>query len=173
MGALPILDIAVPPLPDERKDLAADMELAGFLVGHDALGGGDDGDAQTAQDAGELVSPGIDAQAGLRHAAQAGDGLFLAGEVFQGDADDALGAVVDELIALDVAFVQKDLGDGLLHFGRGHVHGLMLGRTGVADAGQHICDGVGDLHLGFPPSFRVTAVRGHAPEVPGQFSGED
>ena len=34
---------------------------------------------------------------------------------------DALGAVVDDLEGLDVALVQQDLGDGLLHLGSGPV----------------------------------------------------
>ena len=36
---------SIPSLPDERQDFAADMKLAGLLVGHDALGRGDDSDA--------------------------------------------------------------------------------------------------------------------------------
>ena len=86
---------------------------------------------------------------GLAHAAQALDGLLFAGEILEGDADDALGTVVDHLEVLDVALVEKDLGDGLLHLGRRNVDGLMLGASGVADAGQHIGNGVGDLHVVF------------------------
>ena len=46
----------VPPLPHECQDFTADMELAGFLIGHDAFGCGNDGDAQAVQDAGQFVS---------------------------------------------------------------------------------------------------------------------
>ena len=35
----------------------------------------------------------------------------------------------------------------------------MLGASGVADAGQHIGNGVGDLHVVYPPVFRVTGLR--------------
>ncbi|CAN4021128.1 Putative manganese efflux pump MntP, partial [Dysosmobacter welbionis] len=63
----------IPSLPNECQDLAADMELAGLLVGHDALGRRDDSDAQAAEHAGQLVGAHIDAQAGLGDAAQAGD----------------------------------------------------------------------------------------------------
>ncbi len=70
------------------------MSLAGLLVGHDALRSGNDGNTQALQDMGQLVSAGINAQAGLRDAAQAGNDLFLAGlSVLQGNADDTLSAV--------------------------------------------------------------------------------
>ena len=55
------------------------MSLAGLLVGHDALGSGDDGDAQTMEHAGQLLGTGVDAQAGLGHTAKTGQGLLLAG----------------------------------------------------------------------------------------------
>ena len=45
------------------------MGLAGLLVGHDALGRGHDGSTQAAQDAGQLIGTGIDAQTGLGHPA--------------------------------------------------------------------------------------------------------
>ncbi len=70
------------------------MSRASSLVGHDALGSGDDRNTETTQHAGQLVGAHVNAQAGLGHAAQAGDDLLLAGVVLQGDADDALGTVV-------------------------------------------------------------------------------
>ena len=39
---------------------------------------------------------------------------------FDGRGNYALGAVVNDLIALDIAFCQQDLSDGLLHVGSGH-----------------------------------------------------
>ena len=95
---------------------------------------------------GELIGARVNAETGLAHAAEALDGLFLAGEILEGDADDALGAVINDLIVLDVALFEKDLGDRLLHLGGRDINGLMLRASGVADAGQHICDGVSDLH---------------------------
>ena len=85
--------------------------------------------------------------------------LLLAGVVLQGDADKALGAVVDELEALDIAFVQQDLSDALLHVGSGNIDGLMLGAVRVADAGEHIRNGICDVHGMFSSSFEVTANR--------------
>ena len=66
------------------------MGRAGRLVGHDALGSGHDRNTQATQDTGQLVSTGINTQAGLGDAAQAGDNLFLARVVLQGDVDDTL-----------------------------------------------------------------------------------
>ena len=41
------------------------MGRAGSLVSHDALGRGHDGNTQAVEDPGQLVSTGIDTQAGL------------------------------------------------------------------------------------------------------------
>ena len=115
------------------------------LIGHDALGSGNDGNAQATQDTGQLVGTGVDAQAGLGDAAKAGDDL-LAAIVLQSDADDALSAVVDQLEVLDITLVQQDLSDSLLHVGSGHIHGGMLRRVRVANAGEHIRNRISDMH---------------------------
>ena len=106
-----------PRLPNECETFAADVQLASLLVGHDALGRGNDGDAQAAQDPGQLVGAGIHPQAGLGHPAQAGDDLLLAGlQILQGDADDGLGAVINELEALLTdAVVQATFATPLRH----------------------------------------------------------
>ena len=132
------------------------MRCASSLVGHDALGSGYDRDAETTQHAGQLVGAHIDAQAGLGHAAQAGDNLLLAGVVLQGDADGALSTVVNDLEGLDVALVQQDLSDALLHVGSGNIHGLVLGIVGVADTGEHIGNRISDVHTCSSSYFRVT-----------------
>ena len=77
------------------------------------------------------------------------DDLFLAGKVLQLDADDALGAVFDDLIGLDVALVEQDLRDGLLQVGSGHIDALVLCRVCIPDTGQHIGNGISDLHVCF------------------------
>ena len=100
-------------LPDKRQDFAADVVGTSRPVGHDALGRGNDGNAETLEHAGQLIGAGVHPQAGLGHAAQAGDDLLFAGEVLEGNPDDALGAVLDDLEGLDIALIQEDLGDGL------------------------------------------------------------
>ena len=131
------------------------MGRASGFIGHDALGCGNNGDTQAAENPGQLVRAGVNAQAGLADAAKAGNDLLLAAVILQGNADDALGAVVDELEALNIALVQQDLRNGLLHVGSGNVDSGMLGAVRVADAGEHIRNGICDVHDSLPP-FRVT-----------------
>ena len=122
------------------------MSRTSSLVGHDALRGGYDRNAQAAQHAGQLIRARIDAQTWLGHTAQPGDNLLLAGTILQSDADHALSAVVNELEALDLALIQQDLSDGLLHVGSRHIDRIMLGVVRVADTGQHIRNRISDLH---------------------------
>ena len=53
------------PLPDVGQDLATDAGLVGVAVGHESLGGRDDGDAEAAEDPRQRLLLGVDAQAGL------------------------------------------------------------------------------------------------------------
>ena len=53
------------------------MQLASLLVGHDALGSGDDGNTQALQNLGHLVSTGVNTQTGLGDTAQAGQDRLL------------------------------------------------------------------------------------------------
>ena len=69
----------------------------------------------------------------------------------------ALGTVVHQLEGLDVTLVQQDLGNGLLHVGCGDVDGVMLGVVRVADTGEHIRNGIGNVHRVIPP-IRLQAV---------------
>ena len=141
----------------------------GLLGGHDALGSGNDGDAQSLLDAGQLFGAGVHTQAGLGDSLKALDGLLLAGEILQRDADDALGSVVNELIGLDVALVQQDLDDRLLHLGGGDIDGFMLGGAGIADTCEHVGNGIGDLHLGISSLLELPVLSGSGSEVPRQY----
>ena len=123
------------------------MQLASLLIGHNTLGSGDDSDTQALQDAGHLLSTSVNTQAGLGNAAQAGDNLLLLSQVLQGDVDDALVAIVNDGVGLDVALVQQDLSNSLLQVGSRYIHSVVLSRVGVPDSGQHICYGIGDLHV--------------------------
>ena len=123
------------------------MQLASLLIGHNTLGSGNDGDTQALQDAGQLLGASIDAQTGLRNAAQAGNNLLLLSQVLQGDVDDALVAIVNDGVGLDVALVQQDLSNSLLQVGSRNINSFVLCRVSVPDSGQHICYGIGDLHV--------------------------
>lgn len=64
-GSLPIRDMRLLLsrfLPDVCQDLAADAGNAGIAIGHDTFGRGNDGSAETTQNAGELVLASIDAE---------------------------------------------------------------------------------------------------------------
>ena len=59
----------------------------------------------------------------------------------------ALLAVLFDGVGLNVALVEQDLCDVLLQIGSGDIHGVVLCRVSVPDSGQHICYGIGDLHV--------------------------
>ena len=60
--------------------------------------------------------------------------------VLQGDLDGTLGTVLDKLVAEDVALIEEDFGDFLLHVGRGNLHHFVASHLAVADARQEIGD---------------------------------
>ena len=69
-------------LPYKCKDFAADVFLAGAFVGHNALRGGNDGDAEASHDPGHVLAVGLTTQAGLRNPAQPGATRGLAVHIF-------------------------------------------------------------------------------------------
>src|SRR5262245_57639932 len=63
MGDFPMRDMSAPrPSPDEAQDLATDAGPAGFAVGHETLAGGQDSDAEAAEDPRHTVGLGVDAE---------------------------------------------------------------------------------------------------------------
>ena len=121
-------------LPYERKDFAADMSCTSSLIGHDALRSGYDSDTEALEDLGKLVCSGVNTEAGLRDTAKTLDGLLLAGEILEGNADDALSAVINELEALDVAFVDERLPSSSWKRGHRRFHALRCRRCGCVSA---------------------------------------
>src|SRR5258705_586783 len=100
---LPIRDIGIS-LPDLAEDFAADAALDGFLSGQHALGGRDDGQAETAEDARDLLLVAVDAAARARDALDAVDDRLAAGPVFEVGPERALGPVAPlNAVAADVA----------------------------------------------------------------------
>ena len=146
------------------------MSCTSSLVGHDALGRRDDGDTQAAEHAGQLIGAHVNTETGLGHTAETGDDLLLAGVVLQRDVDHALQAVVLHGEALDVALIQQDLSNALLHVGSGDIHGFMLGVVCVADAGQHIRNRIGDMHGLFLLFIELRSMTASAARYHGQWS---
>ena len=94
-GNLPIRDMFE--LPHVREDFTADTELLRSLAGHDALWRRHDDEAETAEHARDLRLARVDAQAGTRDAAQAGDDLLFFRTVLERDANRALRPFVQAL----------------------------------------------------------------------------
>src|SRR5688500_18989848 len=73
MGAFPMRDIVNLFLPNAAHELAAHAGLAGGAVGHHAVAGGDDEDAQAVSALGDLVAPRVATLAGTADALEALD----------------------------------------------------------------------------------------------------
>src|SRR4051794_19464205 len=141
MGFRPILLMA---LPDEREHFAANAALRGLTAGDHAGRGGQDGGAETTEDARKPVLAGIDTPAGLRDALQVGDhALAIAAELELDDERGERGAFDDPEV-LDVALVLEEACDLLLHPRGRHLGGVVHRLVGVADAGQHVCDWISE-----------------------------
>src|SRR5690606_4782782 len=94
IGFLAIRDMSVSSSGHEAQDFTADALLARLRIRHDALGGGDDGDAQAVEHLGQVVLAAVLAQPGARIALHVLDDR-LALVVLQLDLELALGAVFD------------------------------------------------------------------------------
>src|SRR5215472_2236021 len=144
-GSRPIRDTAAPS-PDEGEDFPAHAPLDRLPVGHQATGGGDDGDAQPAKDPRQVALPGVHPQPGLADALQPGDRALTGRPVLERDLEVLADLGVGDLPVTDVALPLEDLRDVRLDLGVRHAHGLVIRRIGVAQTGQHVCDRIGHRH---------------------------
>src|SRR4051812_35601101 len=149
IGIFPTRDMSAPSsgLRDEAQDLAADAVLARLAVGHHALRRRDDGDAQAVHDLRDRVAALVDAQAGAADALDALDD-GPAGVVLQRDLELALRAVGAHREAVDVALVLQHLRDRDLQLRRRHRDDRLLDELRIADARQHVGDGITHAHTG-------------------------
>src|SRR6478672_3488117 len=169
-GSLPIRDMlvfsfSVSSLPDVGEDFPTHALLVRLAVGQQALARRDDRDAQAAEHLRETPVLGVDPEAGLADATDAGDRALAVLAVLQGQlqglADLALGGVLD-LPGGDVALLLQDLGDPDLQLAVRHGHRVVVRLVGVAQTGEHVCDRVSHRHgrCGpFPPWFRGSSER--------------
>src|SRR5258706_738502 len=142
IGMRPTRDIA---LPHRTEQLAADALLARLAVHEDAFRRRQHVDAETAADGRDLAGSDVHAEARTRHPLDAGDDRTAALVVAQRDAERPLGRVaVDAGRALEVAFVDQHLGEGLLVARPRHVDGGLARLRTVADPGEHVGDGIGE-----------------------------
>src|SRR5215469_16795113 len=133
---------------DRADDFAADALGARLRVAHDAVRRGDDGDAQTGHHLRQLVLAAVHAQARATDAVELVD-CGLAFEILQRDFKNRLRAVFAHLEIADIAFVLQHLDDGDLDVGRRHAHRRLRGRLRVANAGEHVGDGISHAHTTF------------------------
>src|SRR5688500_12621324 len=134
-------------LPNVTKHFAADTGAHCGASSHDAARSGQDARTEAAEYGRHFGASEIHAAPGAADALDAGNHFFAARSVLQKNADDLprrgrLGRLrrffVDELEALDVAFVFEDLRDLNLQLGRGHIDSGVLRNDGVAKAREHI-----------------------------------
>src|SRR5215831_13749359 len=144
-GIRPIRDIAVSS-PDVGEDFPAYATLDRLLVGHQAAGGGDDGDAKPAEHPRQVVLFRVHAQTGLGHPLEARDRPLTGRPVLEQDHEVLADLGILHAPAGDVALLLEDLRDVDLDRGAGHAHGVVVCGVGVAQTGQHVCDRVGHRH---------------------------
>src|SRR5216684_6706563 len=102
-------------LPDLAKNFAADAALDGFLSGQHALGSRDDGQAEAAEHARDLLLVAVDTAARARDALDAVNDRLAVRGVLQLDPERSLRLVLlGEVVVADKALDLEDAGD--LHF---------------------------------------------------------
>src|SRR5712691_2273616 len=155
IGLFPILLMA---LPDEAHDFAAEPALLRRAARHEARRGGQDRDAHPAQHARETVFPRVDPAARLRHALQAGDDPLAVAAELEVDDQGIEGLALLDVIVPDVALLLQEAGDLHLHLRARHHCLVVEGLVGVPDAGEHVCDWIGQ-HV-FSPTNSTSSCRG-------------
>src|SRR3954468_11085381 len=126
MGSLPMRDMLLllsldPGSPDEGEDFPADALLVGLPVGEQAGRRRQDRDAEAAQHAGQVRRLGVDPQAGLADAADAGDRALPVRAVLEGHREGLAHLGVGHGPRRDVALLLEDLGDVGLELAVRHV----------------------------------------------------
>src|SRR5262245_21517225 len=149
-GYLAILDIS----SHDAENFAANTIGACLAVRHHTARGRQNGDAQPVHPLRNIVAAAIDAHPRFRDALEALDHR-AAGVVLEGDAQLLLGApLLTTFIAalftdgevLDVALVLEDLGNRRLELRGRHRHLHVAHQLGVADADQHVGNGIAHAH---------------------------
>src|SRR3954447_17376281 len=143
MGCFPIRLMS---LPDEAHDFAADPLLFRGARRDEPVRRRHDRDTHSAEHARQAILAGVDTAAGLRHPLQIGDDPLAAPAVLQLDDEGIEALALLDVEIRDVALLLEDAGDLLLQAGGRHLRGLVQRLVGVADAGEHVGDGIGE-HL--------------------------
>ncbi len=127
-------------LPNFADDFAAYADFACLASAHYAFGGGEDAVAETAEDDGDFGDGAVATETGTAPTAESADyGVAVFGVTETEGEGPGLG-VVDDFT--DIAVLFEDAGNLFFLDGGGDCH---LGEAGflcVADAGEHIRDGI-------------------------------
>src|SRR6478609_2289493 len=147
-GFFPIRDMFafLSPSEDLAEHFAADIGFARSMVRHHAFRRGDDRDAETVADARHSIDRGIDATARLRHALDFAD-YRLPFVIFELDVE--LGAAIAEIgrrIAADIALVLQHIEHVRTNARARRRHLALLAHLGIADAGEHVAQGIVNCH---------------------------
>ena len=147
-------DISISPVRRRCRDFAADAGRARLAIGHHAVRRRHDGDAEAVHHARNVVLALVDAQAGLRDALDLLDDR-PPGVVAQRDLELRLARfLAGNLEAFDVALVLQHLGDRDLDLRRRASRRPPLRHLRVADARQHVGDGISHAHAS-PRSYQL------------------
>src|SRR3954466_14208756 len=150
MMSLPMRDM-VGSLPDGGDELAAEVLLARLAIDENALGGGEDGDAQAVHDLWDLGVPHVAAQPRFRLALDLADGRPLALVVLEDQVQGSLDGVLLDGDLADEALLAQHVADALLDLAGGEIELLEPRALCVADPRQQIGNRIGHAHLPLPP----------------------
>src|SRR5205823_2826328 len=129
----------------DAENFAADPVGARLAVGHHAARSRENRYAQPVHHARDVVAPAVHAQPRLRDALEALDHR-PARVVLEADAQRLLGALFAQREVFDIALVLQHLGNCRLEPRRRHRDFRVAHQLGVADADQHVRDGIAHAH---------------------------
>src|SRR5215472_12375230 len=147
-------------LPHERHDFAAEAHALGLLAAHDALRRRHDDEPEPAHALRDLALRRVEPKAGLADSLQTVDDALSVRAVFERDPYDLARRAGHDFEILDETLGLEDLRDLFLQPRHRDVDPLVERRVGVADAGEHIGDGVGRYHV---PSSNLLVANSRSP----------
>src|ERR1700719_3160423 len=138
------------------EDFAADIGVAGVVVGHDTLRRRDDGDTEAVVDARQVLHRGVDAAAGLGDALDLADHR-LAVEIFQLDVELGAAFAFGYRVTADIALGLEHFEHALAQFRARAADLSLVAHLRIADAGQQIAERIVHCHGCDPPLTSSTS----------------
>src|SRR5262249_1927816 len=130
-------------LPKLAEDFASEMPLPGLAVADHSAAGADDGDPQAVEDRRQIVRAFVNTPPRLAHPLAMGDDPLAVRAVLQVQPQLLAGFGWQLFKVPDVAFALEHFGQTAFDFGEGHFHAGPFHANRIADASQHVGDGVG------------------------------